>query len=301
MEYLNTPEEHFANLPGYDFNGKYFTLSSGMHIHYLDEGPIDAAETILLLHGEPSWSFLYRHMIPALKEAGYRCIAPDLIGFGKSSKPKKQSDYTYASHLEWMQEWLDAMSLKNITLFCQDWGGLIGLRLVAANQNSFARIVASNTMLPTGDRTPPEAFIKWQKFSQKVPEFPFEFVMQGATHTELSDDVLKGYRAPFPDESFTAGARIFPMLVPTTSDDPESENNRRAWKEVFAKWEKPFLTLFGDKDPVTAGGDKVFHKLVPGTKGQTHTTIENGGHFIQEDQGPLLAEHIIKFCESNPL
>jgi len=300
MEFLNTPEEQFNNLPGYNYDPHYVEIDHGMRIHYVDEGPRDATETILLLHGEPSWSFLYRKMIDPLVAAGYRCIAPDLIGFGKSSKPIHQSDYTYASHLDWMQSFLDKMDIKGFTLFCQDWGGLIGLRLVANDPDRFARIVVSNTMLPTGDHKPSEAFTKWQNYSQKVKEFPTEFVIQGATHTELTDDILKAYSAPFPNDDYTAGAKIFPALVPTTPDNPESENNRQAWKNVYSKWTKPMITLFGDQDPVTKGGDKVFQKLVPGTKGQAHTTIEGGGHFIQEDKGPLLAEHIIKFVTANP-
>jgi len=293
ITFINTPEDRFDNLVDYPFNPHYVELKNGMQVHYVDEGPRDAKHTILLMHGEPSWSFLYRHMIPPLVGAGYRCIAPDLIGFGKSSKPIEQSDYTYASHLEWMQEWLDHTGIKDITLFCQDWGGLIGLRLLSADPDRFARLVVSNTMLPTGDRTPPEAFTKWQTFSQKVDHFPFEKVLQGATTTELDEKVLAAYRAPFPDGRYEAGAKIFPMLVPTSPDDPESQNNREAWKNVYRNWQKPCLTLFGDSDPVTSGGEQVFLKLVPGTEDQPHEVIAGGGHFIQEDRGPLLAEKII--------
>ena len=301
MKFLNTPDERFDNLPGYNFEPHYISISHDMRVHYIDEGPRDAKETILLMHGEPSWSFLYRKMIDPLVAAGYRCIAPDLIGFGKSSKPVQQSDYSYASHVSWMQEFMDQLDAKNLTLFCQDWGGLIGLRLVANDPNRFARIAVSNTGLPTGDHTPPEAFLKWQKFSQQVEVFPFGMVIQGATQVELTAEELAAYQAPYPNEDYTAGAKIFPALVPTSSDDPESENNRQAWKNVFAQWTKPLITLFGDKDPITAGGERVFHKLVPGTKEQAHATIEGGGHFIQEDHGPLLAEHIIKFIDANPL
>lgn len=301
MNFKTTPESQFEGLVNYPFAPNYLSTQEGMQIHYLDEGPKNATETLLLMHGEPSWSFLYRTMLPPLVKAGYRCIAPDLIGFGKSSKPTDQASYTYANHITWMQEVIDQLDLRNITLFCQDWGGLIGLRLVTANEDRFARIAVSNTGLPTGDRTPSEAFLKWQAFSQKVEKFPVEFVMQGATQTELSDEILKGYRAPFPDDTYTAGAKIFPALVPTTSNDPESENNRQAWKNVLMKWKKPMITLFSDKDPVTAGGNKVFQKLVPGTNGQNHKTIEGGGHFIQEDKGPELATELINFISSNPL
>ncbi len=301
MKFLNTPDDRFQELDDYPFAPNYLDIEHGMRVHYIDERGSSATETILLMHGEPSWSYLYRKMIPSLVAAGYRCIAPDLIGFGKSSKPTEQSDYTYANHIRWMQQLLDHLDLTDVTFFGQDWGGLIGLRLVANHPDRFARITVSNTMLPTGDHTPTEAFLKWQRYSQKVEEFPVEFVMQGATTTELQDKVLKAYRAPFPDDQYTAGAKIFPMLVPTTPDDPESENNRNAWKNVFSQWTKPLITLFGDKDPVTAGGDRVFQKLVPGTKGQAHTTIEGGGHFIQEDRGLILAEHIIEFVNANPL
>lgn len=301
MQFKDTPSDRFDELLNFPFSPNFVTIEHGMKVHYLDEGPKDATNVILLMHGEPSWSYLYRKMIPPLVEAGYRCIAPDLIGFGKSSKPVEQSDYTYANHIGWMQEALSQLKLDNVTLFCQDWGGLIGLRLVGNHPEKFARIVVSNSMLPTGDHKPSEAFSKWQAFSQKVKEFPFEFVMQGATQTELTDEVLKAYRAPFPDETYTAGAKIFPALVPTTPDDPESQNNRDVWATVLSKWNKPFITLFGDSDPVTAGADKVLQKLVPGTKGQAHKTIEKGGHFIQEDQGLLLAQEIEKFIKANPL
>ena len=300
MTFLNTPEERFENLQDFPFSPNFMTNKEGMQIHYLDEGPRDAAEVILLMHGEPSWCYLYRTMIPPLVAAGYRCIAPDLIGFGRSSKPTEQDDYTYARHIDWMQELLDHLDITGFTFFGQDWGGLVGLRLIANQPDRFARIVVSNTMLPTGDHTPPEAFLKWQKFSQKVEQFPVEFVLQGATTTELSQEILKAYRAPFPDDQYTAGAKIFPMLVPTRPDDPESQNNRDAWQNVLSQWKKPLLTLFGDSDPVTAGGDRVFQKLVPGANGHPHTTIEKGGHFIQEDQGPELSRHIISFIKNNP-
>lgn len=300
IEYKNTPDERFENLEGYSYPANYVHVEGGMQIHYIDEGPRDG-QVILLMHGEPSWSYLYRHMIDGLTNHGYRCVAPDLIGFGKSSKPTHQSDYTYAKHVQWTLDWFDQVGISDVTLFCQDWGGLIGLRLVSARPERFSRLAISNTGLPTGDHTPPEAFLKWQKFSQKVEQFPFEMVLQGATQTELSAAVLKAYRAPYPDETYTAGAKIFPALVPTSPDDPESQNNRDAWSEVLTKWTKPVITLFGDKDPVTAGGEKVIQKLIPGTKGQNHTTIIDGGHFIQEDKPQELVSHLHDFITSNPL
>lgn len=300
IEYKNTPATAFQSIADYPFQSFFKTIEDGMQVHYIDEGQ-KGAEVILMMHGEPSWSYLYRHMIPTLVDMGYRCIAPDLIGFGKSSKPVHQADYTYARHVDWMLDWLDQIDVSDITLFCQDWGGLIGLRLVGDRSDRFARIITSNTGLPTGDYTPPEAFIKWQKFSQTVDKFPFEKVMQGATTSELSEATLAAYRAPFPDESYTAGAKIFPSLVPTRPDDPASQKNRDVWSNVLKQWNKPLLTLFGDKDPVTKGGEKVFHKLVPGATGQSHHTVVDGGHFIQEDKPAELVKHIHQFILSNPL
>jgi haloalkane dehalogenase len=303
VQYLRTPEDCFINLPGYDFGTNYLavddTEGGELRVHYLDEGPPDAAP-VLLMHGEPSWSFLYRKMIPVLVAAGHRVVAPDLVGFGRSDKPCQRTDYTYRRHVMWMQNVLDQLQLENITLVCQDWGGLIGLRLVAENPDRFARIVAANTMLPTGDQDLGEAFINWRTFSQEVPEFPVGTIINGATTTELSSDVLRGYDAPFPDESFKAGARQFPLLVPATPDDPAAEDNRAAWK-VLSQWQKPFLTAFSDSDPVTAGADAVMQELIPGCSGQAHTTIKDGGHFLQEDQGERLAEVVVEFIQSNPL
>ncbi|MEM1123862.1 MAG: haloalkane dehalogenase, partial [Bacteroidota bacterium] len=264
MEFLTTPEERFANLPGYAFAANYVEVGDGLQMHYVDEGAKDG-EVVLCLHGEPSWSYLYRTMIPVFVEAGYRVIAPDLVGFGKSSKPTQTSDYTYQRHVDWTKTLVEKLDLQGINLFCQDWGGLIGLRILAEETGRFNRAVAGNTMLPTGERTPPEAFLKWQKFSQTVPVFPVGFVIQGATETELTPEVVAAYDAPFPDESYKAGARIFPALVPTSPDDPASAANKKAW-EVLMQFDKPFLTLFSDKDPVTKGGDAVMQKLIPGTK-----------------------------------
>ncbi|MEH6551564.1 MAG: haloalkane dehalogenase [Pseudomonadales bacterium] len=301
MDFLRTPDECFANLPGYDFMPHYIdvddTEGGELRLHYLDEGPVDAAP-VLLMHGEPSWSYLYRKMIDILVTSGHRVIAPDLIGFGKSDKPSKRTDYTYQRHVDWMQSLLDQLSLKDITLVCQDWGGLIGLRLVAENPDSFARVVAANTMLPTGEQDLGQGFLEWKKFSQQVPEFPAGGIIKGATTTELPQAVVDAYNAPFPDESYKEGARQFPLLVPTSPDDPAAEKNKAAWL-VLSQWQKPFLTAFSDSDPVTGGGDKVMQNLIPGTRGQAHTTIVNGGHFLQEDQGEILAEVVVDFIKSN--
>jgi len=301
METLRTPDECFNGLTGYNFKPNYLQLADSeggeLRVHYLDEGPADA-DPILLLHGEPSWSYLYRTMIPVLLAAGHRVIAPDLVGFGRSDKPTQRSDYTYQRHVDWMQSVLDQLELKNITLVCQDWGGLIGLRLLAENPDRFSRAVAANTMLPTGDMDPGEAFSQWRKFSQEVPEFPVGNIINGATTTELSAEVIKGYDAPYPDESYKEGARQFPLLVPITPDDPAAVPNRAAW-EVLKQWDKPFLTAFSDSDPVTAGGDAIMQKLIPGCTGQAHTTIVNGGHFLQEDQGEKLAAVVVEFITAN--
>jgi len=303
MECLRTPDDCFADLPGFDYSPNYLTVDDTeggeLRVHYLDEGPADAAP-VLLMHGEPSWSFLYRKMIPALVSAGHRAVAPDLVGFGRSDKPGLRTDYTYQRHVHWMQSVIDQLQLRDITLVCQDWGGLIGLRLVAENPERFARVVAANTMLPTGDQDLGEAFVNWRTFSQEVPVFPVSTIIDGATTTELPPEVLRGYDAPFPDEHFKEGARQFPLLVPATPDDPAAESNRAAW-QVLSQWQKPFLTAFSDSDPITAGGDALLQKLIPGCSGQAHTTIENGGHFLQEDQGERLAGVVAEFIQANPL
>lgn len=268
-------------------------------MHYLDEGNKEG-EIVLMLHGEPSWSYLYRKMIPPVVAAGYRVIAPDLIGFGRSDKPTQTSDYTYQRHLDWLRSLVIQLQLKNITLLCQDWGGLLGLRLVAEHPDLFARVLAANTMLPTGDHPPGEAFMNWRKFAAEVEIFPCGGIIKGATVTTLSEKVIAAYNAPYPDESYKAGARVFPTLVPSTPDDPASKPNRLAWKSL-STFNKPFLTAFSDADPVTRGGDTYMQKLIPGCAGQKHTTIVGGGHFLQEDKGEELAGVLINFMGQNPL
>jgi haloalkane dehalogenase len=296
MDILRTPDDRFHDLPGYTFTPRYLEVS-GLRVHYLDEGPRDAAP-VLLLHGEPSWSFLYRKMVPPLVAAGHRVIAPDLVGFGRSDKPSRREDYTYQRHVDWMAGVLTGLDLSRITLFCQDWGGLIGLRLAAEHEARFARVVASNTFLPTGDERVGEAFFAWQRFSQEVPVFPAGRIVATGCAKPIGDDVIRAYDAPFPDESYKAGARQFPMLVPTRSDDPASAANRAAW-EVLRRWEKPFLTAFGDSDPITRGADRKLQELIPGTRGQAHVTVKGGGHFVQEDCGEELAEIVLKFIAAS--
>lgn len=295
MKIFTTPEERFENLPGYPFAANYKTVDDGLRMHYLDEGP-HSGSVVLLLHGEPSWSYLYRKMIPVLSEAGCRVLVPDLIGFGKSGKPAETSDYSYGRHVKWTQYWFEQMDVSDVTFFGQDWGGLVGLRLVTALPDRFARLFVANTGLPTGDQKMSEAFLRWRAFSQKVDKFPIGPMIQGATATELPDEVIAAYDAPFPDERYKAGARIFPALVPTTPDDPEAQNNREAWR-VLMQWEKPLITLFSDGDPITKGGERPFQKLVPGAKGQPHQTIAGGGHFLQEDKGEEIAKIMLAVME----
>ncbi|MFT6247580.1 MAG: haloalkane dehalogenase [Cognaticolwellia sp.] len=301
MNYLRTDDSCFDKLEAYNFLPNYLmvddTEGGQLRVHFIDEGPKDGA-LILLMHGEPSWSYLYRKMIPVLVSAGFRVIAPDLIGFGRSDKPTQCSDYTYKRHVDWMHALLNQLQLSNITLFCQDWGGLIGLRLVAEQSERFSGVVAANTMLPTGEHSPGEAFSQWQKFSQEVPEFPAGNIINSGTTSVLSAEIIAAYDAPYPEEKYKAGARQFPLLVPTSIDDPATQSNLAAWK-ILRQWHKPFLTAFSDSDPITAGGDKIMQKLIPGTKGQAHTTIVNAGHFLQEDQGEQLAQVVIKFIKDN--
>jgi haloalkane dehalogenase len=298
MDVLRTPDERFANLPGYAFAPHYADVA-GMRMHYVDEGPRDAPP-VLLLHGEPSWSYLYRKMIPILVAAGHRVVAPDLIGFGRSDKPTERGAYTYQAHVDWMVELLQAAGLTRITLVCQDWGGLIGLRVAAEHEARFARIVAANTFLPTGDHAPPEAFFTWQRFSQEVPEFPAGVIVRTGCATPLAPEIIAAYDAPFPDERYKAGARQFPMLVPSSPSDPAAPANRAAW-EVLKRFDKPFLTAFGDQDPITRGADRVLQSLIPGAAGQPHTTIVGAGHFIQEDKGEELARVVAGFIAATPI
>ena len=303
MKVLRTPEERFKNLKGFPFEPNYAEVPDGeggrLRIHYVDEGPRNA-DPVLLMHGEPSWSFLYRKMIPIFLGAGHRAVAPDLIGFGRSDKPAHRSSYTYNGHVEWMQAWLDQVDLKRITLVCQDWGGLIGLRLLAAHPERFARAVVANTGLPTGDSPISEAFLQWRQFSSEVPEFSVGAIINMGTLSGLPEEVLEAYNAPFPDETYKEGARIFPSLVPISADDPAAPANRQAW-EVLSRFEKPFLTAFSDGDPITRGGEQIFQKRVRGAKGQPHTVIEGGGHFLQEDRGEEFARVILDFMIRTPL
>ncbi|MBL9013020.1 MAG: haloalkane dehalogenase [Myxococcales bacterium] len=290
---LRTPDDRFAALPGYSFAPHYVQLGD-LRMHYLDEGPRDGA-VVLCLHGEPSWSYLYRKMVPILVGAGLRVVAPDLVGFGRSDKPADRAAYTYQAHVDWMAGFLDATALRDLTLVCQDWGGLIGLRLVGEQPERFARVVASNTFLPTGDQKPPDAFFAWQQFSQTTPQFPVGMIVARGCARPVAPEVIAAYDAPYPDESYKAGARQFPMLVPSRPDDPASAPNRAAW-ETLRRYDKPFLTAFGDSDPITRGADRVLQAQIPGCAGQPHRTLEKTGHFSQEDSGEELASIVAAFA-----
>jgi haloalkane dehalogenase len=299
MDVLRTPDDRFNGLPDFPYAPHLteITDQSGarLRIAAIDEGPRDAAP-VLLLHGEPTWSFLYRKIIAGLVAAGHRAVAPDLIGFGRSDKPAAREDYTYEAHVKWMSDWLVANDLRDITLFCQDWGGLIGLRLVAAFPDRFARVVAANTFLPEGSGATP-AFEAWLAFSQSVPVFPTPMIVNGGTVRELSEAERNAYEAPYPDESYKAGARQFPALVPVKPDMASVEENQQAWT-VLERFEKPFLTAFGDQDPITRGADARLQARIPGCRGQNHTTITNAGHFLQEDQPDEIAKVIDAFIKA---
>jgi haloalkane dehalogenase len=288
MKFITTPEERFNNLKDYPFEPNYTDID-GLRMHYVDVGD-KTADPILMLHGEPSWSYLYRKMIPICADAGHRVLAPDLIGFGKSDKPTQFNDYTYAKHLQWLQNYMDNLKLKNITLVCQDWGSLLGLRLVTANTDRFKAVVIGNGFLPTGEQPVPKAFKIWRSFAKYSPWFPIGRILNTGSLRQLNQDEIKAYDAPFPSRKYKAGARAFPKLVPTSLNAPEAANNRNAWK-VLEQWNKPFLTTFSNKDPIMRGGEKYFQKRVPGAKGLPHVIL-HGGHFLQEDSPKEFAQAV---------
>jgi haloalkane dehalogenase len=306
---LRTPDSQFRDLPGYPFEPHYVEVD-GLRLHYIDEGAA-GGQPLLLLHGEPAWSYLYRTMIPILAAAGLRATAPDLIGFGRSDKPADRAAYTYQRHVDWLHAFIRALDLRRLTLVGQDWGGFIGLRVAAEAEDRFARIVVANTFLPTGDHPPGPGFFWWRRFSQETPVFDAGQIAQMMTATDLPSEVVAAYAAPFPDERYAAGARQFPLLVPTTPDDPASGANRAAWS-VLRRWHKPLLTAFSDLDPAFGGAappgaytggppiDRYFQEQVPGAHGQPHTTITGAGHFLQEDAGPQLARAVLQFIDRNP-
>jgi haloalkane dehalogenase len=293
---LRTPDECFAGIADFPYAPHYVEVND-YRVHYVDEGPRDAAP-VLLMHGEPSWCYLYRKMIPPLVKGGHRCVAPDLIGFGKSDKLASREDYSYQFHVNLMNGFVRALGLQNVTLFGQDWGGLIGLRVLADNPDRFSRLVVANTGLPTGDLKPSEGFQRWLHYSQTVENFHVGGIIKGGCKSPLSADTIAAYDAPFPNDAYKEGARMFPKLVPITPDNPASDANRKAW-EVLRQWNGKVLTLFSDQDPVTAGGEKPFQKLLPGAQGQPHATISGAGHFLQEDSGEEVAARIVEWMRSS--
>ena len=337
MEVLRTPDERFEGLADFPFQPHYVEVDDGdggrLRVHYLDERPAgwtEGGETVLCMHGQPTWSYLYRKMIGPLVEAGLRVVAPDLVGFGRSDKPTQRSDYTYAAHVHWMQGFVNALDLQQTTLVCQDWGGLIGLRVLTAEPQRFVRAVAANTALPDGTGIPDEmtdalhelladtpalptpemalklaggdtdrpAFMYWIRHCDAYPDFsPAEVI--SLTLRQCTDEQRRAYAAPFPSEEYQQGARQFPSLVPIIPDNPAIADNRRAW-EVLRQWDKPFLTAFSDSDPVTAGQEKRFQKEIPGAKGREHPTIQGAGHFLQEDADEELAAIIARFISDTP-
>jgi haloalkane dehalogenase len=303
VDTLRTPDERFADLPDFPNEPRYAEIPDGdggrLRVAWVEDGPADG-EPVLLLHGEPSWSFLYRRMIPPLAAAGLRAIAPDLVGFGRSDKPARREDHDYARHVEWMRTLVDdVLDLRGITLVGQDWGGLIGLRLAAEHPERFARLVAANTGLPTGDHPMPDIWHRFKDVMQNAPQLDVGRFVQAGCRRPMTDDVRRAYDAPFPDASFQAGPRAMPGLVPITPDDPATEANRAAWA-VLAGWDVPVLVAFSDGDPITGAMGPILQRTLPGAQGRTHPTIENAGHFLQEDAGPDLADAVLAFVRSTP-
>lgn len=303
MQTLRTPEDRFADLPDFAYEPRYANVPDGdggtLRMAYVAAGP-DDGEVVLLLHGEPSWSFLYRTMIPVLLDAGLRVVAPDLVGFGRSDKPTETADHSYARHVEWMRALVfDALNLRDVTLVGQDWGGLIGLRLAAEHPDRFARIVAANTGLPTGDHPMPEIWHRFREAIQSAPNIDVARFVASGCQRPMSPEVRAAYDAPFPDESYKAAPRAMPGLVPIRPDDPASDANRRAWAALTAS-DTPVLVAFSDGDPITAAMAPVLQRALPGAAGREHPTIADAGHFLQEDAGPDLAGHVVDFVRATP-
>ncbi len=297
MGTLVTPESATSSLENYPYSAHFVGVDHGIRMCYVDEGPKDAP-AIVLLHGQPSWSYLYRKMIPVIVAAGYRALAPDLVGFGRSDKPPDRPAYSYAAHMRWITAWFDQVCREPVVLFCQDWGGLLGLRLVAFHPERFLGVCAANTFLPVGGAfQPSDVWLKFRDFVNETPRLPIARLIQAGCVSKLDAGARAGYEAPFPTEEHKAGARAFPSLVPVEEGDPEGEINQTAW-EALRRFEKPFLTLFSDSDPITRGGDVYMKNNIPGTKGQPHETIQAAGHYLQEDKGEEVAERLVRWVQS---
>lgn len=290
MEWVRTPEERFRDLPDFPFEPRYVSVGE-LRMAYIDEGRREGPP-VLLLHGEPTWSYLYRHMIPVLAAGGCRVLAPDLIGFGHSDKPVRLADYSYAGHVAWMEAFLEALDLRELVLVCQDWGSLIGLRLAVECESRFAGAVIANGGLPTGHENLPGIFTLWRLFARFSPWFPIGRIVDSGCLRSLSPEERAAYDAPFPSSRYKAGPRAFPRIVPIAPDSPGAAENRQAW-QAWARWDKPLLTAFSDKDPIFRGGAAPFLKNVPGARGMPHRTLRRGGHFLQEDCGIPLAEAVL--------
>ena len=299
MRVLRTPEERFASLPGFAYPPRYADVGD-LRMAYVEAGPADG-EPVLLLHGEPSWSFLYRTVLPVLAGAGLRAIAADLPGFGRSDKPAEVGDYSYARFVEWTRAFaFDALDLRELTLVGQDWGGLIGLRLVAGHPDRFARVVAAYTGLPTGDQPMPDVWLRFREVVRNAPTLDVPRLVQSGCVTKLPEEVLAAYAAPFPDASYLAAPRAMPDLVPAEPGNPASEANRAAWRQLAA-WDKPFLVAFSDSDPITGAMAPILKQMIPGAAGVDHPVIAGAGHFLQEDAGERLGEAIVAFVRAHPL
>ncbi len=297
MALIRTPEERFANLPGFPYRPHYVEIN-GARVHYVDEGQ---GEMILCLHGEPSWSYLYRKMIPVFSQ-NYRVIAPDFIGFGKSDKFTEEADYSIKMHIDTLMAFIDRLSLNNITVVVQDWGGLIGLCVVSLMPERFSRLVIMNTGLPDGEQKMSQGFKDWLQLVENTPDLPIaELVRKRCYQKEqFTQEILKAYDAPFPDVSYKAGAHKWPLLVPISPDYPGAEFMKKA-REELSKWQKPALVLFSDQDPITRGGERFFRRLIPGCKGEPEITIKDADHFLQEDKGEEVATLIVDFIGRNPI
>jgi len=301
MQTLRTPDDRFANLPEFPYLPRYCEVPDDdggtLRVAWVQDGPDDASP-VLMLHGEPSWSFLYRKMIPILVAAGHRVVCPDLVGFGRSDKPARREDHTYARHVEWMRTLaFDALDLRRVTLVGQDWGGLIGLRLAAEHPERFSRIVVANTGLPTGDIPMPQIWWRFRETIQNQPTIDVGRFVESGCRRPVSDAARAAYDAPFPDDSYCAGPRTMPGLVPTSPDDPAAPANRSAWAKLCAS-PTPMLVAFSDGDPITGAMAAIFQREMRGAQGTDHPVVRDAGHFLQEDAGEELAHHIVEFLRN---